>query len=189
MMPWTEPMPLPPSATYLERRRQEHIIKSWQDQASDAFTKAFKVRECQATDHNLARMLRSTGERPERVKEMRGMIRRLAHGRDQRFFFLGWGVFDHGSMWCRNRLPVLMVGQPYDIAADESELLKALARYPTLRVALDDRPSFYGFGTHHVRIEVANPTTPYKQPRATLKTRAVKRELRNALAKEFEEHP
>ncbi|MBV8557639.1 MAG: hypothetical protein JO116_18915, partial [Planctomycetaceae bacterium] len=71
-------------------------------------------------------------------------------------------VFDHETMWGRRGIPTTLVGDPYQIGADERALLAELARHPTLAVAVDDRLSFYyparlvdgqrRGGTHHVRI-------------------------------------
>jgi hypothetical protein len=58
----------------------------------------------------------------------------------------------------------------------------ALARFPTLRIGLDDRPSYYGFGTRHVRIEAVSPRRPFRVPPMTESTRAYARRARRAFA-------
>ena len=65
------------------------------------------------------------------------------------------GAFDHGDFWGRDGAPVMMVGAPYTINERERAQLEALAQFSTLHVAVDDRPSIYGSGTHHVRIALA----------------------------------
>jgi hypothetical protein len=171
------------STTWAEQRQQERQIAARQDRDSTAFATSFGVRKATASAYNLSRMIRSTGERPGRVAEMKKIIHALASQSDRQCFFLGWGVFDHGDMWCRFGKPVILVGHPYDIADHEREFLTELGRYNTLRVSIDDRPSYYGFGTHHVRIEVANPTTPYRVPKSTANTRRIRAEFTKELSR------
>src|SRR5512142_384496 len=64
----------------------------------------------------------------------------LESGCDARWVGIG-GAFGHGEFWGRGGVPFALVGHPYQIAADQHALLAALARSPTLRVAVDDRPS------------------------------------------------
>jgi hypothetical protein len=151
---------------------------------SDAFATHFNVREMRWTAHNVSRMIRSTGERPERVKELRTILGALGMGAE-RFAGIG-GVFDHGKLWGRDGKPILVVGAPYGIATYERELLGMLAQFGTLRVSVDDRPSEYGHGTHHVRVEVVDPVQPYAPFPSTWKTREAARRARRAFAAEFD---
>ena len=135
--------------------------------------------------HNLSRLLRSTGERPERVNELRAILSALGGGGSR---FAGkWGAFDHGKLWGRDRKPLMITGAPYQITNDERELLGMLARFGTIRVAVDDMPSDYGYGTHHVRIEVINPVRPFTRFPSTQKTRTASRLARRAFAEAFAE--
>jgi hypothetical protein len=135
----------------------------------DTFAAHFNAREMRWSVHNVSRLLRSTGERPERVRELKSILGHLGMGVER---FAGtWGVFDHGKLWGRDGKPLMVTGAPYGITADERELLGMLARFGTLRVSVDDRPSDYGHGTHHVRIEVVNPVSPFKLFPSTRKTR------------------
>lgn len=137
--------------------------------------------------YNLSRMLRHTGERPERVESIRALLRRLGMdcGCGRQWIGTG-GVFDHGEMWSRDGHPAVIVGHPYGISTDEEDLLAALARgFPTLRVTVDDRPSYYGHGTNHVRIELAAEHRPYRVPPATHRTRAYARRARKAFRESF----
>jgi hypothetical protein len=116
------------------------------------------VREFQGSAHHLARLLNRTGEDPERVKEMKGIIAGLCGGLDGprwcKTLDRG-GTFDHGDFWGRDGAPVMMVGSPYTINEWECARLEALKQFDRLSVAVDDRPSYYGSGTHHVRIALA----------------------------------
>ncbi|HMB04431.1 MAG TPA: hypothetical protein VKP69_11925 [Isosphaeraceae bacterium] len=91
-----------------------------------------------------------------RVKEMRRIIAGLCGGeqRSIRYYPIlsRGGVFDHGDFWGRKGAPAMMVGAPYAIDDSEKAWLGALAQFQSLQVAMDDRPSLYGSGTHHVRI-------------------------------------
>jgi hypothetical protein len=96
------------------------------------------------------------------------------------------GIWDHGTLWSRNGEPAVLVGHPYPCAVSDEDrrLLAELGRFGTLKVALDDRPSFYGFGTHHIRVELVEPRGPFARPPATRKTRAALRAARKAFAPE-----
>lgn len=124
----------------------------------DRFCREFRVREFQWSAHNLARLLNRTGEGPERVKEMKRLVAGLCGGLEGprwcKTLYRG-GAFDHGDFWGRDGVPTMMVGAPYTINEWEHVELEALARFSSLRVAVDDRPSLYGSGTHHVRIALA----------------------------------
>jgi hypothetical protein len=133
---------------------------------------------------NFSRLFRATGERPARVAELKDMFIALANN------FPGplvpGGVFDHGELWGRDRTPTTVVGHPYQISLMNRALLADLARrYPTLRVCVDDRPGYYGFDTHHVRIELVDVHRPFRTPRATRKTREAARRAREAFAEAF----
>ncbi len=159
--------------------------------AREEFKAALGVEEIKWSGRNVSRLLRSTGERPDRVEEIRAILEALGLGNIK-----GWpgkgGVFDHGTSWGRRTkigprsslVPFALVGHPYDIDADERGLLTELAKYPTLRVAVDDRPSFYGFRTHHVRISVPEPRKPFDADVSTAKTRRAARAARHAFLAE-----
>jgi hypothetical protein len=147
------------------------------DRLRDDFALAFGVRECRWSDHNLSRLLNATGERPERVKEMRAIIGRLESR-----------VFDHDEMWARGRVPMILVGHPYQIEPEHRAALAYLARtFPTIRVSVDDRPSYYGFGTHHVRVELVTVARPFllRNPPATYRTRQAASAARKAFTEEM----
>ena len=153
------------------RRSLEELERRARDRA--AFAAEFGLVEYEWSEHALGRLLRATGERPARVAEMRAILGRLGQ------------VFDHETMWGRRGIPTTLVGDPYQIGADERALLAELARYPTLAVAVDDRPSFYyPGGTHHVRIWVPEPRKPFDPGPATYKTRRAARAARKAFAEE-----
>jgi hypothetical protein len=158
------------------------------------FAAAFGVGEARWSDYNLTRLLRATGERPARVAEIREIVCDLSSGRRGQRTWGGpvvpslgnGGVFDHLDMWGRPRHPTMLIGHPYGIAAEEREALAYLARtFPTLRVSVDDRPSYYGFGTNHVRVELVELHRPFVNPRGTHRTRAAGRAARKAFAEEF----
>jgi hypothetical protein len=114
---------------------------------------------------------------------MRGILGALGLG-DAPWLEQG-GVFDHGELWSRFGVPSLVTGHPYQIGDDEAALLAELGRYPTLRVGVDDRPSYYGFGTHHVRVELPEPRRPFAKPPSTAKTRSAARAARRAFEEAF----
>jgi hypothetical protein len=121
-----------------------------------AFGREFGVTPAKWSTHNLARLLRRTGERPDRIAAARALLDALGMGWGGRHWSSDWWVFDHGEMWCRRGQPVMVTGAPYDLDDQERELLAVLARWsPALRVTVNDRPSPYGWGTHHVRVELA----------------------------------
>jgi hypothetical protein len=124
----------------------------------DRFCREFCVREYKWSAHNLARFVNRTGEGPERIKEMKGIIAGLCGGLDGPRWcktLSHGGAFDHGDFWGRDGAPIMMVGSPDTINEWEQIQLEALAQFSSLRVAVDDRPSIYGSGTHHVRIALA----------------------------------
>jgi hypothetical protein len=139
------------------------------------FARDFGVKEVKWTDRNEARFVRSTGERPERAAELRDILHELGAW--------GGGVFDHCTMWGRKGQPCVCIGHPYSVGREDWELLRALpVWFPSLRCAVDDRPSFYGHGTHHVRIELIDPRAPFKPLPATHKTRAAARKAREVFS-------
>lgn len=54
-------------------------------------------------------------------------------------------------------------------------MLSELDRSGTLLAVADGRESHYGFGTHHVRIELVEPLRPFGTIRSTARTRAARR--------------
>jgi hypothetical protein len=151
-----------------------------------AFAADFGVRPIKWSRHNLVRLLNHTGERPERIAVARRLLEALGMGGFHSSLLGIGGVFDHGELWARDGLPVLIVGHPYWVHDDPGSPnympLAELARWsPTLRVVVDDRPSCYGFRTHHVRIEPPEDHTPYRLPRSTRRTRIYAHAARKAL--------
>lgn len=148
-----------------------------------AFAREMEATTIRWSTYNVTRLLRSTGERPERVDEAWGFLMELGMGPDAR---RAWptqsGAFDHGVLWARGGRPWAIVGAPYELSSAHRFLLETLGRsFPTIRVAIDDRPSYYGFGTCHVRIEVPEPRRPYCKPLATRATQTIKRQFAAAL--------
>jgi hypothetical protein len=150
----------------------------------DVFAYEFGVSRMKWSAHHVSRLLRLTGERPQRVAEMREILGHLGLG-SASWAGIG-GVFDHGELWGRARTPMMLVGHPYGIDAREHMLLAELARFSTLRVNVDDRPSYYGHGTNHVRVELAEVRRPFVKPPSTQKTRKAARAARRAFAEEME---
>jgi len=151
--------------------------------ARDIFARDFHTRPIKWSAFNVARLLKATGERPERVAEMRAILGHLGMGH------YPWpctmGVWDHGELWARHGHPWAIVGHPYGVNAERRRLLATLPRFPGLRVRLDDRPSYYGHGTNHVRVELAERRRPYRLFPATKKTRAAALQARRAFAEEL----
>lgn len=152
--------------------------------AREAFAHQHQAREIKWSGHNLGRLLRLTGERPERVAEMWAILGALGMGElsCHRHWPCTGGVFDHGEMWGRFGVPWCVVGHPYGIDDEERDLLAILGRFGTLRVGVNDRPSYYGHGTDHVRVEIVEPRRPFRKPPSTGKTRAAARAARMAFA-------
>lgn len=152
-----------------------------------AFAAEFSVRPVKWSARNLSVMLRRTGEPPGRLAELRDLLGAL--GLDQRGARYSWittgGVFDHGEFWGRAGIPQMIVGHPYDVGDRERGWLADLARFTTLSVRLDDRPSYYGFGTHHVRVALAEVRSPFPSVPSTPGTRAYARRARRAFAEEL----
>jgi hypothetical protein len=171
------------SPAYLQELREADRLKA-------AFISEFGVRPIKWSSYNLSRMLRLTGERPERVAEMKAILCPLGLGDHGGQRYYSWictgGVFDHGQFWGRGRTPIMMVGHPYQISQDERSLLAELAQFATLQVHVDDRPSYYGFSTHHVRISLTEVRRPWcADLPSTSWTRQAARAARRAFAEEF----
>ena len=162
------------------RRSLESVERQHRDRA--AFAADLGLSEFAWRGSHVSRLLRLTGERPDRVAELWQILGALGLG-SGRWISAG-GVFDHGTCWGRAGVPVAIVGHPYRLGGDERALLATLANYPTLAVAVDDRPSFYGHGTHHVRIWLPAPRTPFQRGVSTTRTRAAARAARQAFAAE-----
>jgi hypothetical protein len=83
------------------------------------------------------------------------------------------GVFDRREI-VRPSRAAAHAGRPplRDISPGERALLAELGRFSGLRVNVDDRPSHYGFGTHHVRVELVEARRPCAVPPSTRKTEA-----------------
>lgn len=169
----------------VDLRYQAELARTMQLRAD--FGRDFGAREIRWSVYNLSRMLRLTGERPARVAEMRELLKILGlAGISQRWIGMG-GVFDHGVFWGRAGKPWALVGHPYGINDDERTWLAELARYPTLRVYVNDRLGYYGFGTDHVRVELPEPRRPSVPFPSTRKTRAAARAARLAFAEAFDD--
>lgn len=145
------------------------------------FTKALGVRRYKWSRTNLMKMLRATGETPGRVEELRAILGELGMGDRTYPWISPAGVWDHGELWGKGGMPRLVVGHPYQIGDHERAWLDELSRFATLKVSVDDRPSYYGHGTHHVRVELAEVRTPYGKPASTPATRAIGRTFAGAL--------
>lgn len=154
---------------------------------AEALRKAFAI-EMEATEirfsaHNISRLLRSSGERPERIDEAWEFLIALGmDGAGGKQYPAQLGVFDHATVWARAGRPWAIVGHPYQISDLHRFTLATMGRtFPTIKVSIDDRASFYGFGTRHIRIEVPQPRRAYTVPLATRQTKEIKRLFRSAL--------
>lgn len=168
----------PPSLAYLEQVRTAERLRT-------EFAAEFRVRPIKWSGHNLARMLRLTGESPARVAEMRSILGALGMGDPRCSWIAAAGIFDHGEAWGRDRVPRYFVGHPYQVGDEQRSLLARLSRFNALIVHIDDRPSYYGFGTHHVRVELAGRRRPWMEMPATPWTRKAARLARRAFLEEF----
>jgi hypothetical protein len=119
-------------------------------------------------------LLNLMGESKERTKEARrilGLLGLADHGGQRYYHWLCQnGVFDHGQMWGRGCVPLLIVGHPYRIIDQERTLLSQLGRFPGLTIGVNDRPSYYGFGTNHVRIGLAEDRWPKSSAKSSAKS-------------------
>lgn len=149
----------------------------------ESFAEEHEATAIRFSSYNISRLLRSTGERPDRVDEAWEFLIALGmDGAGGKQSPTQLGVFDHGVVWARWGRPWAITGHPYQITDLHRFTLTTLGRtFPTLKVAIDDRPSFYGFGSHHVRIEVPKPRRPYTVPLATRQTQEIKRQFKGAL--------
>lgn len=150
-----------------EVRREPYCDAAYIDETiragtlKDRFAAEFDVQECVWSDYNLARLVNQTGAARPRIKQMRAIILELAGTHPGCGATISCrGAFDHNDFWSRSSgrggqkisRPVMMVGSPYEISDREHALLAELAQFGPIAVAVDDRPSYYGFGSHHVRI-------------------------------------
>jgi hypothetical protein len=160
----------------------------------EVFAHEFGAREVRWSGRNLSRLLRSTGERPARVAALWAVLGAFGLGDSRRRPGPG-GLFDHGELWARGGVPWAVVGHPYTCGCagfwgTPRELRAALRAFPTVRVAVDDRPGHYApqgrpVRTRHVRVEVPAPRRPFAPPPSTWKTRAAAAAARRAFAAEF----
>lgn len=141
------------------------------------FIEKFQCREIKWSAYNLVRLLRATGESPERLVIVRRALANLGMGQDWFRNSRSWpntgGIFDHGEMFSQDGLPRIIVGHPYYISDEQQLFFHDLNQFTALRFYVDDIESYYGFNTHHIRIYLADPRKPYHKLPATPKTRAV----------------
>jgi hypothetical protein len=122
------------------------------------FRRRYCVREYHNGGRHVLAVLRSGGAPRRDVLDAYDLLTGppvVIRGREYRHSGLpsGWGAFDHGGVYGRARRPLVLVGHPYQLSADDHMLLDTLAA-----LGLDvrtDGESFYGFGTFQVL--VANP--------------------------------
>lgn len=170
----------------LDADAQRRFLEQRQREAE--FAEDFAARPIKWSGHNLSRMLRSTGERPDRVRELRSLLGLLGLGngpyQGQYPSTNGW--FDHGDMWGRNGKPWAIVGHPYELSlwgVDRDAVMAELRSFSgSIGVFVDDRPSYYGFGTHHVRVEVIDLRKPFRNLPSTKATRSAAAAFRRELA-------
>jgi hypothetical protein len=144
----------------------------------DAFAHDLAVRPMKWSRHDVARLLRLTGARPDRVTEPWALLAALGMG-DHRWACTG-GVFDYCELWGSFGQPRLIVGHRDGVGGRGRALLAEPARFGTLRVSVDDRPGYYGHGTDHIRISLVEPMRPYGAFPSTRKTRAARRAVAEA---------
>jgi len=118
------------------------------EEPRQTFANHFGVRPIKWSRHNLIRLLNKTGEPPERILELRGLLDLLGmNSAAGRHWIRCGGVWDHGEMWSKNGQPCIVVGHPEDIRAVSDEYQAALdevARWsPRLLLSIDDRESYY----------------------------------------------
>src|SRR5262245_31592117 len=120
--------PIPGSAEAralrLARRARERELLREEEARRAEFAAAFGAKRIKWSGQNLSRLLRATGERPERVE----LARKLLDGAGlKRFGGSYWpqpyGAFDHGEMWSRDGKPWAIVGHPYQLNAEEQAAL------------------------------------------------------------------
>jgi hypothetical protein len=149
------------------------------------FAYDFRAREINWSAWNLVRLLRLTGERPQRVAEMRAILDGLGLAGASQRSIMKYGAFDHGTLWGRDGKPWALVGAPYDVDSTMRGWFAVLTRYSGLKVSVDDRPGLHGLGTHHVRVELVEARRPFKLIPSTDKTRQAARAARRAFAEAF----
>lgn len=118
------------------------------------FAADFAVSRIRWTELNLTRLTRSAEPDRDAAAELRRLISRLSGDAQGRWFYNG-GVFDRGELWGRRGRPWAIVAHPYQISAEQQELLDKVASCPGFTVRVDDRPSHYGPGTRHLRVQLA----------------------------------
>jgi hypothetical protein len=133
-----------------------HVVRrlAEADQHRSQFIDDFRVREVPLTGRRLGRILKlACGGQPERLDEIRGLLAQHGlHGVPR--WPAGGGALDHPSLWARDGVPCILVSYPYFLTDENRRLLDELAKFPAIRVGVDDRPGFHEALSHHVRVEV-----------------------------------
>jgi hypothetical protein len=172
------------------RSAERRALAAKHEAESEARREAFRVanglgRKVDLAGRNLTRMLHATGERPERIAELRRMLRDLGLDTGR---WLNWSYpFDHLELWTRpgapRNVPTILVSHPYGIPDGFPEALRRLGlAFPSIRTHVDDQPSYYGYGTAHFRIEVIDPRPPWRPVPSSSQTRRIAREFRREMS-------
>ena len=95
---------------WAERRKR---LEEVEEERRQTFANHFGVRRIKWSRHNLIRLLNKTGEPPERIRKLRGLLDLLGMNSAAGRHWIGCrGLWDHGAMWSKNGQPCIVVGHP-----------------------------------------------------------------------------
>jgi hypothetical protein len=117
-----------------EQRKHEERLRD--------YLQRYNLKEYRNTPHNVLKVLRSAGADEDDVKQAMRLL-------DARCALFG-GPFDHGRIYGRGGVPLVLMGHPYGLDTDDIQTLAAVADCGLY--VLVDHYSLYGFGT--LRVEV-----------------------------------
>jgi len=99
------------------------------------FKKNYDVIEYDWNHRNLARIIKSSKADPRKINEAIEIV----------YSHTLASTFDHGEIWGRNRVPLLIVGHPYHMNGDDIAKLDMI-RHLGLRILIHTK-SFYNTST------------------------------------------
>jgi hypothetical protein len=100
---------------------------------------------------NLRSLLAQGGRPPAEVRDHLVKFWALGYGSMINDHYGRGHPFDHVELWGKDRLPLVLVGHPYEVWGEAFETLDGLRRLG-LSVSIDGR-GWYGHGTVQVRVD------------------------------------
>lgn len=161
-------VPIETREQFFAEQRRIRQIENAKEQRRDDFGRKNNLKLYKWSGFNLSRFINRVATSVDCHEEIRSIFGALgmscgAGWKNRNNFYPGTGgVFDHGHMWGRSGKPCTIVGHPYDIDDREKGLLIELARDYNIDTLFseDEKLSYYGFGTWHVRIDLRTRLGP-----------------------------